>query len=419
MSRLPLLLSLFFVGFASAYAHAEPTVIVLSWDGVRSDYPARTSLPALERMAREGMHAGRMTPVFPASTFANHVSLATGTYPDRHGIVDNRFWDRERGLYDYDNDASWLEAEPLWAAAERQGVRAATFYWVGSETPWRGQASHYVKAPFDGKVGEEAKVNQILAWLDLPESDRPGLIMGWWHGADGAGHRFGPNSNEVTTALQQQDAQLARLIAGIDEREAWKDVTLIIVSDHGMLTVEGTFSLTQWVEDQGITARVEERTSVSHIFLDSPKDRRPLETLLAKEPGLTTYRPDTLPAELRLSHPRRNGDLIVLIEPPRIFRKGDVWTNAYVFWRQLWQTEAQFGAHGFNPQHPEMGTIFYALGRGVTRGHREAEVRSVDVAATVAGLLAIDPPAQSEGKPIVGVGQTSEALKQDESNKER
>ena len=132
MPRLFFLMALLVAGMGATSAQADPTVIVLSWDGVRWDYPERTSLPALERMARDGMRAQRMTPVFPASTFANHVSLATGTYPDKHGIVDNRFWDRERGLYDYGNDASWLEAEPLWAAAERQGIKAATYYWVGS-----------------------------------------------------------------------------------------------------------------------------------------------------------------------------------------------------------------------------------------------------------------------------------------------
>ena len=404
MRRLFFLLAFLTLGLGPARVDAEPTVILLSWDGVRWDYPERTSLPALERMEREGMRAKRMTPVFPASTFANHVSLATGTYPDRHGIVDNRFWDRERGLYDYGNDANWLEAEPLWAAAERQGVKAATFFWVGSETPWRSQTTHYTKGPFDSGIGEAEKVDQILAWLDLPAPDRPQLIMGWWHGADGAGHRFGPDSPEVTAALRDQDAQLGRLLAGIDARGAWNDVTLIIVSDHGMLAIEDTFSLSGLVEDEGIQARVEERSSVAHIFLESPEDRGRLETRLAQEPGLHTYRPETLPKELRLSHPTRNGDLIVLIDPPRIFRKGEFWTDAYILWRQFWIDQPKFGAHGFDPHHPEMGTVFYALGRGVTPGHSEAEVRTIDVAATVAGLLQIEPPAQNEGRPITGVG---------------
>jgi predicted AlkP superfamily pyrophosphatase or phosphodiesterase len=108
----------------------QPVVILLSWDGVRHDYPDRTALPALARMAQQGVRAARLLPVFPSTTFPNHVALATGTYPDRHGILDNQFCDRARGFFFYGNDASWLEAEPLWVSAERQGVKAGVFFWV-------------------------------------------------------------------------------------------------------------------------------------------------------------------------------------------------------------------------------------------------------------------------------------------------
>ena len=408
MARLLSFLIILLVLASPGRSQAEGTVIVLSWDGVRSDYPERASLPGLERMARDGMRAGRMRPVFPASTFANHVSLATGTYPDRHGIVDNRFWDRDRGLYDYGNgngnDASWLEAEPLWAAAERQGVRAATYYWVGSETPWRGQASHYVKAPFDGDVSESKKVDQILAWLDLPEDKRPGLIMSWWHGADYAGHRFGPDAPEIIEALEQQDAQLMRLFAGIDARGGWSDITLLVVSDHGMTAIESRFSLADLLEKESIAARVQKGCSVAHVFLKDGGDLQRAQAAIASKKGLHVYRPDTLPQSMRLAHPRRNGDLIVLIDPPRCFGNTSFWREAYLGWRRLTGPHAQFGAHGFDPTLPEMGTIFYALGQGVTPGHREEEVRTIDVAATVSGLLGIDPPSSSEGSPIAGVG---------------
>ena len=69
-------------------------------------------------------------------------------------------------------------------AAERQGIRTAVFFWVGSETEWGGYGATYRKAPFDGDVPEREKVDQILTWLELPESARPRLILSWWHGAD-------------------------------------------------------------------------------------------------------------------------------------------------------------------------------------------------------------------------------------------
>ena len=139
MRRLTLLL-LFCLLACGARAEA-PVVIVLSWDGTRHDFPESADTPALGRMQREGLRAQRLIPPFPTNTFPGHVTLATGAPVDVHGIVGNRFTDRERGLFDYSNDASWILAEPIWVAAERQGVRAATFFWVGSETDWNGQGA--------------------------------------------------------------------------------------------------------------------------------------------------------------------------------------------------------------------------------------------------------------------------------------
>jgi predicted AlkP superfamily pyrophosphatase or phosphodiesterase len=191
-------------------------VIVLSWDGTRWDYPDRIELPALDRLAREGVRAERMIPVFPASTFPNHVSLATGTYVDRHGIVANRFRDTDRGTYSYSDDASWIEAEPVWVTAERQGVRAASFFWVGAQTDWNGVGATHRVTPFSSRTPESKKVDQILDWLDLPEPERPHLILSWWHGADSVGHRYGPDHARVARALTGQDAELERLLRGLD-----------------------------------------------------------------------------------------------------------------------------------------------------------------------------------------------------------
>jgi hypothetical protein len=87
-------------------------------------------------------------------------------------------------------------------------VRAAVFFWVGSETDWRGRGATYRKKPFDASIGEAAKVDQILAWLDLPPERRPGLILSWWHGCDHVGHEEGPSSPNIAVQLLAQDAQL-------------------------------------------------------------------------------------------------------------------------------------------------------------------------------------------------------------------
>jgi len=383
---------------ASACAQAvrgdapEATVILISLDGVRYDYPERAELPAFERVQREGVRAERLVPITPASTFPSHVALATGAPVERHGIVANRFLDPERGEFNYSNDASWIGAEPLWIAAERQGVRAAVFFWVGSETDWHGRRATHRQAPFDTRVSERAKVEQILAWLDLPRPQRPRLIMTWWHGADAAGHRLGPDAPEIAQAMRGQDRELARLLRGLDTRAAWPHTTLILVSDHGMVGVNESIDVARSLRRAKIGCQVRSSEGVAYVYLDAPERSADAVRILAAIPGVVVYPIDRLPRELHMAVPGRSGHVVAFTEPPRRLsarRPGPL---------GAFEGEPR-GAHGYRGDRPEMGGIFYALGRGVPAGRRLGAVRALDVAATAAALLGIDPPQDSTGRP--------------------
>lgn len=385
-------------GLLPPAALGKPTVILLSWDGFRHDYPDRDGLPAVTRMAQHGARAGRLETVRPSDTFPSHVSLATGTYPDRHGIVGNQFIDREAGRYRMSSDTRWLQAEPLWIAAERQGVPAATYFWVGSEQDWRGQGTRYRIAPFDGSRSESAKVTQILAWLALPEAERPQLIMCYWRGADRVGHRYGPASGRVDAQLREQDAALGELLAGLDALDRWDDTTLMIVSDHGMTPVGDFLPVAAALRDAGIKARVVGYT-LAHVFLEDPNRRSEAQTVLeAVHEAVTVHDGRALPAAWRLAHPTRTGDLVVTVPPPYVLSEP---AGIEGFMTRLLRFFGwDYGGHGFDPALPDMGAAFLALGRGVAPGHRLDRLHVTDVAPTVARLLGIDPPLSAEGVAI-------------------
>jgi predicted AlkP superfamily pyrophosphatase or phosphodiesterase len=407
LARLALAFALALCAAAPAGAEERPVVILLSLDGTRHDYPERVKTIALARMQREGARAARLTPVFPSSTFPNHVSLATGTYVDRHGIIANSFKDRSGRKFDYSNDASWIEAEPLWITAERQGVRAATFFWVGSETEWRGRAATHRVKPFDASVGEAAKVDQILAWLDLPAKERPGLIMSWWHGCDHVGHEEGPNSPNIAVQLAAQDAQLARLFAALDERKAWSNTTVIVASDHGMSEVTGLADGSGPLASGSIRARSEFSGGDGQIYLDTPSQREAALASFAKSAEIRAYTPESLPPAYRSFFAGRSGDLTLVTAPPLVLGRPSAAQKALApVNRMLGRVR---GAHGFDPDHPDMGAIFFALGRGVPAGTQLGTVRAIDVAPTAAALLGIEPPAQSEGRALFQTASNSEA----------
>jgi hypothetical protein len=398
-------LAVFAIGLwlcGAAAVEARPVVILLSFDGVRHDYLSRDRLPAFERIAREGARAEALVPIFPSTTFPNHVALATGAPADVHGIVANKFQDAALGAFDYGNDARFLDAEPLWAAAERQGVPAAVFFWVGSETDWRGIGARYREAPFDGRIGEEAKVAQILAWLDMPEAERPGLVMAWWHGADHAGHEHGPDARETRAALRAQDAVLGTLLAGLDARKAWRDTTLVIVSDHGMTAYTKTVDVAATLAEAGVRARVIHGMATAQVYLARPEQAGRAIEVLRAFPGLAAWRRDEIPEALRYRHPRV-GDVLALAEPPLALLPGSDRGARFGGLARLFG--GALGAHGYDPaRFPEMHGIFVAKGRGVAAGVHLPRVRAIDVAPTVAALLGIEAPAQSEGVALEGIG---------------
>ena len=155
---------------------AAPTpVILISIDGFRADYLDRGVTPNLKALADGGARAERMLPSFPSLTFPNHYALVTGRTPDHNGIVNNTFEDpslpegrfRIASKAAVTDERAWDEATPIWVTAERAGIRTATEFWPGSEAPIQGvRPSHYTA--FDQSVPSDARVDQVLDWLDLP-----------------------------------------------------------------------------------------------------------------------------------------------------------------------------------------------------------------------------------------------------------
>jgi predicted AlkP superfamily pyrophosphatase or phosphodiesterase len=150
-------------------------------------------------------------------------------------------------------------------------------------------------APFDGGRPESEKVDQILEWLALPEAERPRLIMSYWAGADSVGHDDGPDSKSVVRQIEAQDAQLARLLEGIDALALWPRTTLIIVSDHGMTAWTEVLSMNGALEDAGIDA-IAVGAAVIQIHLNTPvpdqKMRATLTEILADVPGAVIHKGD-------------------------------------------------------------------------------------------------------------------------------
>lgn len=71
----------------------HPIILVISYDGFRYNYLDKNITPNMNNVRMSGSHAEYMRNVFITKTFPNHHSIATGAYPEVHGILANQVFD--------------------------------------------------------------------------------------------------------------------------------------------------------------------------------------------------------------------------------------------------------------------------------------------------------------------------------------
>lgn len=363
------------------------TLILISIDGFRADYLNRGLTPALSALAAKGVRATSMRPSFPTLTFPNHYTLVTGLTPDHHGIVNNRMVDPRSGhVFVYKDsesiaDPAWWGGEPVWVSAEKQGLRAATMFWPGSDVAIEGiRPSAWL--PFDGKRTPDQRVDQLLRWIDLPPAQRATFFTLYFDQVDHAGHAEGPDSAELDTALRSVDDALARLLAGLERRGALARTNLVIVSDHGMTQTsrDRLIFLDDVVPDAtvdvinyGILAGMNPRAGATEAAERS---------VLGPQEHMHCWRKSQVPARLRYGTNPRIPALLCLAEDGWIITSHAL---------EAKRTRFSLGEHGYDNDDPDMSALFLAEGPAFRRGIEMPRFDNVDVYPLLMHLLGLQP----------------------------
>jgi predicted AlkP superfamily pyrophosphatase or phosphodiesterase len=387
----------------------RPTVILVSLDGFRYDYLEKYDPPNLKSLARDGVQAKWMIPSFPTKTFPNHYTIATGLYPQDHGIVENNVWDKgfnatfTMSTREEVQNGRWWLGEPIWITAEKQGQKAAPFFWPGSEAEIRGTRPTYWK-PYDEKVSNEERVDTILSWLDLPAGERPTFLTLYFNDVDDAGHDFSPDSTETRDAVLKVDNNLRRLVDGLKARGIFSQVSLIIVSDHGMATQYPTnFIVLDELFDTNLAEKILWTNEIVSIFSKEGKEGAIYETLKAKLPRQAkVYRKAEMPARLHYSDSPRIAPLLVLPDEGWIL----LTRKRFEEKKAKGEMNGLRGGHGYDNELPSMRAIFIAHGAAFKKGVVIEPFENIHVYNLMTRILGLTP-APNDGNESVAIAALS------------
>ncbi|XP_063155695.1 ectonucleotide pyrophosphatase/phosphodiesterase family member 2 isoform X4 [Candoia aspera] len=359
----------------------RPPLIIFSVDGFRASYMKKGDkvMRNIEKLRSCGTHAPYMRPVYPTKTFPNLYTLATGLYPESHGIIGNSMYDPVfdatfslRGREKFNH--RWWGGQPIWITAVKQGVKAGTFFW-------------------SNVIPYERRILTILQWLTMPDGERPYAYAFYSDQPDLAGHRYGPFSSEMLTPLRDIDKILGQLMDGLKQLNLHRCANIIFVGDHGMedAACERTEYLSNYLSNvdditliPGTLGRIRAKAN-SNVKFD-PK--AVVANLTCKKPDqhFKPYLKQYLPKRLHYANNRRIEDIHLLVE-----RRWHVAKRPGDMFKKISGKCYFHGDHGYDNKINSMQTVFLGYGPSFKYKTKVPPFENIELYNLMCDLLGLKP----------------------------
>jgi predicted AlkP superfamily pyrophosphatase or phosphodiesterase len=202
----------------------------------------------------------------------------------------------------------------------------------------------------------------------------------------------------VRDAIVRNDAYLGELVAGLTQRGILDRVNLVVVSDHGMASVDDEHVIVadDYVStDDAVIANINPDLS---LFPKSGKEEQVYRRLAHANPHLQVYRRRDTPPRWHFRDANASPRV-----PPIIGMADPGWQvlrRAAVDNIHAGKLKGNRGQHGWDPRLMSMRAIFIAAGPAFKQDATVAPFENVSIANVLAKVLGVTPPA-NDGDPTV------------------
>ncbi|MEU8434215.1 alkaline phosphatase family protein [Streptomyces sp. NPDC029216] len=220
----------------AASATTTGKVLVIGLDGVVLDRVKAANAPHLKGLMAEGLTA-RSTlyanPMAATSSGPGWSTIATGVWPDQHGVKDNTFTGKNYGTHpDFLTRAE--NAKPAlntYAAADWEPLTSTDA--GGPVFSAKVDKRLSLKGDRDGYGTEDPKT-ATAASAELRDGN-PDASFVYFGQVDGAGHSYGAASQQYLDAIGRVDTLVGQLLTAVKARPAYaqENWKVLVTTDHG------------------------------------------------------------------------------------------------------------------------------------------------------------------------------------------
>lgn len=317
-------------------------IFILCIDAGSHDYLAASEIPNIRKLADDGFYQD-VNAVIPSVTNVNNVSIATGTFPEKHGITSNYYVDRKTGKGEFIEDNRFLLTPTLFEISKETKFAENTALFVTKKKLLR-----MLEGGTDIAVAAEDPPSDYIDAIG-PTEPIYSIEINWWllravqytlskydpqvvycSTTDWVQHKFSPEAE----MSQKHMAELDRIIGEIVDYDPEREI--YITADHGMLDKSLALEPGQILTENGIPADsipiIKDRYVAHHsnlggaayIFLKNRDDVRSAVQILSDTSGIEeVYTAEEASRIFRL-HPDRIGDIFTLADKDTVFGELEV-----------------------------------------------------------------------------------------------
>jgi predicted AlkP superfamily pyrophosphatase or phosphodiesterase len=423
-------------------------IVVFSADAmVHEDIDYLKTLPNFRKYLSGGAEVKKVRSIYPTVTYPVHVSMVTGNYPDRHGVISNMEFHPGQLQLPWTWFHHLQKCGDVFDAARKKGYSTGAVFWpvtaghpsidylvaaYGPQSPEETMREAHTRAGSSEAVlkiieknieGKEKKATdefRIACACDIIRQFEPDLFLVHPVDLDHLRHYYGVFNDKVNEGIKETDEQIGQIMRAVEDTGNLENTNFFLTSDHGQMEIKRSINLNVLLRDNDLVKTDSsgalldwEAYSLSNgmsamIFLKNPDNmeiRKRTENLLHQlcEEGIYGIG-QVFTREEILEKEHLGGDFSFVVETDGYTSFGDNWNRPLL--KNMDNSDYRYGkaTHGYLPDKGPQ-PVFLAKGPAIREGAVVEQRNIIDEAPTYARILNVELP-DAEGTCIEEILKT-------------